>query len=97
MIGIPPFNGFLSKWFLGLGALQVNQPMCAVVLLISSLLNAVYYLPIVINAFFRPEEHDFSRVTEPFFDNAGTRCDSGNCHCLLLTLSPSMFCSNSLK
>lgn len=65
MIGIPPFNGFLSKWFLGLGALQVNQPMCAVVLLISSLLNAVYYLPIVINAFFRPEEHDFSRVTEP--------------------------------
>ncbi len=65
MIGIPPFNGFLSKWFLGLGALEVNQPFSALVLLVSSLLNAVYYLPIVINAFFRQEEHDFSHLKEP--------------------------------
>lgn len=64
MIGIPPFNGFLSKWFLGLGALEVNQPLLAIVLLVSSLLNAVYYLPIVINAFFRKEENDFSMVSE---------------------------------
>ncbi|HHU60389.1 MAG TPA: monovalent cation/H+ antiporter subunit D family protein, partial [Natronincola sp.] len=64
MIGIPPFNGFLSKWFLGLGALEVNQPFLAIVLLVSSLLNAVYYLPIVINAFFRKEEHDFSMIKE---------------------------------
>lgn len=65
MIGIPPFNGFLSKWFLGLGALEVNQPLSAIVLLVSSLLNAVYYLPIVINAFFKSEEHDFSMIKEP--------------------------------
>ncbi|NLJ79554.1 MAG: monovalent cation/H+ antiporter subunit D family protein, partial [Firmicutes bacterium] len=65
MIGIPPFNGFLSKWFLGLGALEVNQPFSAIVLLISSLLNAVYYLPIIINAFFKDEEHDFSGIKDP--------------------------------
>ncbi|HHY10006.1 MAG TPA: monovalent cation/H+ antiporter subunit D family protein [Firmicutes bacterium] len=65
MIGIPPFNGFLSKWYLGLGALEVNQPLSAIVLLVSSLLNAVYYLPIVINAFFREEEHDFSLIKDP--------------------------------
>ncbi|MCK9525408.1 MAG: monovalent cation/H+ antiporter subunit D family protein [Limnochordia bacterium] len=65
MIGIPPFNGFLSKWYLGLGALEVNQPLSALVLLISSLLNAVYYLPIVINAFFKKEENDFSLIKEP--------------------------------
>ncbi|NMA62007.1 MAG: monovalent cation/H+ antiporter subunit D family protein [Firmicutes bacterium] len=65
MIGIPPFNGFLSKWLLGLGALEVNQPLSAIVLLVSSLLNAVYYLPIVINAFFKQEEHDFSNITDP--------------------------------
>jgi multicomponent Na+:H+ antiporter subunit D len=28
-------------------------------------LNAVYYLPIVINAFFKKEEHDFSLIKEP--------------------------------
>lgn len=67
MIGIPPFNGFLSKWYLGLGALEVNQPLSAVTLLISSLLNAVYYLPIIINAFFKKEEHDFSHVKEPSY------------------------------
>ena len=67
MIGIPPFNGFLSKWYLGLGALEVNRPLCAIVLLISSLLNAVYYLPIIINAFFKQEEHDFSSLTEPSY------------------------------
>lgn len=65
MIGIPPFNGFLSKWFLGLGALEVNQPFSAIILLVSSLLNAIYYLPIVINAFFKPEIHDFSEIKEP--------------------------------
>lgn len=65
MIGIPPFNGFSSKWFLGLGALEANQPLSAIVLLISSFLNAVYYLPIVINAFFKQEKHDFSHVSDP--------------------------------
>ncbi len=67
MIGIPPFNGFLSKWYLGLGALEANRPLCAIVLLISSLLNAVYYLPIIINAFFKKEEHDFSKIKEPSY------------------------------
>lgn len=65
MIGIPPFNGFLSKWLLGLGALETGRFVYTLILLVSSLLNAVYYLPIVINAFFRKEEHDFSEVKDP--------------------------------
>ncbi len=52
MIGIPPLNGFLSKWTLGLGALDANLTVYAIVLLISSLLNALYYLPIIVPAFF---------------------------------------------
>lgn len=52
MIGIPPLNGFLSKWTLALGALDANMPFYVLVLLISSLLNALYYLPIIIPAFF---------------------------------------------
>lgn len=51
MIGIPPLSGFLSKWALGLGALEANQPFYVLVLLVSSLLNALYYLPIIISAF----------------------------------------------
>jgi len=52
MIGVPPLNGFLSKWTLGLGALDANLTIYAIVLLISSLLNALYYLPIIVPAFF---------------------------------------------
>jgi len=52
MIGIPPLNGFLSKWTLALGALDAGMPGYVMVLLISSLLNALYYLPIIIPAFF---------------------------------------------
>lgn len=54
MIGVPPLSGFVSKWYLGLGALEAGMPVFVVVLLISSVLNALYYLPIVIAAFFRP-------------------------------------------
>jgi len=56
MIGIPPLNGFLSKWALSLGALEAGLPFYVVILLISSLLNGLYYLPIIISAFFGGEE-----------------------------------------
>ncbi|MFO8059099.1 MAG: proton-conducting transporter membrane subunit [Bacillota bacterium] len=57
MIGIPPLNGFVSKTFLSLGALDAGQFFYAFLLIVSSLMNGVYYLPIIIAAFFgeRPE------------------------------------------
>ncbi|NVJ20825.1 MULTISPECIES: monovalent cation/H+ antiporter subunit D family protein [Myxococcus] len=53
MIGIPPVAGFISKWYLGIGALEAHQPWLVVVLLTSSLLNAGYFLPIVYSAWFQ--------------------------------------------
>ena len=52
MVGIPPFNGFISKWQLCMGALAVDRPFFVALLIVSSLLNSIYYFPIVINAFF---------------------------------------------
>ncbi|SES65804.1 complex I subunit 5 family protein [Anaerobranca gottschalkii] len=52
MVGIPGFNGFISKYYLVIGALDAHKPFYALVIIISSLLNAVYYLPIVLKAFF---------------------------------------------
>ncbi len=54
MIGTPPLAGFTSKWFLGLGMLDVGEPAYLVVLLGGALLAAVYLLPIVYAAYFRP-------------------------------------------
>lgn len=52
MVGIPPFNGFISKWQLCMAALEIKQPFYVGILMISSLLNAAYYFPVIITAFF---------------------------------------------
>jgi len=67
MIGVPPVAGFISKWYLGLGALEAGQSWVIIVLAASSLLNAAYFLPILHRAWFReppdawPEDHGFGR------------------------------------
>ncbi|MCH7826314.1 MAG: monovalent cation/H+ antiporter subunit D family protein, partial [Acidobacteria bacterium] len=54
IIGLPPMGGAWSKWFLALGALEAEQRVLVGVLLISSLLNVAYLMPIVARAFFVP-------------------------------------------
>ena len=70
IIGIPPCGGFISKWYLALGTIQAHQIGFLVVLLLSSFLNACYFIPITYKAFFcRPEDAMFeSKVQEaPLF------------------------------
>jgi multicomponent Na+:H+ antiporter subunit D len=66
IIGLPPFGGMWSKWYLGLGAVETGQLLLLTVLMISSLLNIIYLLPIPIRAFFsKPDsgEH-YTEITE---------------------------------
>ncbi|MEG3604618.1 MAG: proton-conducting transporter membrane subunit, partial [Verrucomicrobiota bacterium] len=58
VIGLPPLGGFISKWYLALGALDRDALWVVVVLLISSLLNVFYLLPVAVTAFFRTEESE---------------------------------------
>lgn len=53
MIGIPPTAGFFSKWYLVLGALEKKMWIYIAVIIISSLLNAVYFFRIIEFAFMR--------------------------------------------
>ena len=52
IIGLPPFGGMWSKWYLGLGAVETGQLLLLGVLMVSSLLNIAYLLPIPVRAFF---------------------------------------------
>ncbi len=52
MIGVPPIAGFISKWYLGLGALEVGADWVLGVLVLSSLLNAAYFLPLIYRGWF---------------------------------------------
>lgn len=52
MIGAPPVGGFVSKWYLALGSLEAGAAPLLGVLLVSTLLNAAYFAPVVYLAFF---------------------------------------------
>jgi multicomponent Na+:H+ antiporter subunit D len=56
MIGVPPMAGFVSKWYLGLGALDAGQTWVLGVLAISTALNAAYFLPVLYRAWFLPAD-----------------------------------------
>lgn len=53
MIGLPPLAGFVSKWYLGTGAMAAGQDWIIIILIASSALNAAYFLPIVYAAWFK--------------------------------------------
>ncbi len=67
VIGLPPTGGFISKWHLLNGTLDSSQQWAFAILLVSSLLNAAYFLPIVYKAFFAPPSDDekFEKAAEP--------------------------------
>jgi len=56
MIGVPPASGFITKWYLVIGSMERHSLSVLFVLLVSSFLNAVYFVPIIINAFFKKEK-----------------------------------------
>ncbi len=59
MAGIPLVAGFVSKWYILIGALEGGGLVFAGALLVSGVLNIAYFWPIVYQAYFEtPEDHD---------------------------------------
>ncbi len=58
MIGLPPLAGFVSKWYLAQGGLDAGAGWVIALLLGSSLLNAIYFLPMLHRAWFRDGASD---------------------------------------
>jgi multicomponent Na+:H+ antiporter subunit D len=51
IIGLPPMGGAWSKWELALGAAETGQAILVAILMISSLLNVAYLIPVATRAF----------------------------------------------
>ena len=62
LVGIPPFAGFFSKWYLANGSLSAGMTgfswIGPVVLLLSALLTAGYLFPVVVQGFLPGKEFD---------------------------------------
>lgn len=54
IIGLPPGGGAWSKWFLALGTVETGHYFLLAALMVSSLLNIAYLIPIPIRAFMTP-------------------------------------------
>lgn len=72
IIGLPPVGAW-SKWMLALGALDAGYVIVVGVLMLSSLLSAVYLLPIVARGFFLPALGE-PTDTEIVVEEAPTAC-----------------------
>lgn len=58
MVGVPLTAGFWSKFYLATGAIEVGRPAAVVVLLISSLLTAIYVWRLLSLVWFTPADVD---------------------------------------
>lgn len=59
MIGVPLVCGFVTKWYIALGALQAHQSVFLIVLLASTILNTGYFFPVILKTIFdKPREGD---------------------------------------
>ncbi len=68
IIGVPPAGGTWSKWFLVMGTMEAGQWILMAVLMISSLLNIAYLLPIPCRAFLpkhKPVNENFTMKEAP--------------------------------
>jgi multicomponent Na+:H+ antiporter subunit D len=61
MIGVPPTAGFVSKWYILAGAFQADNYVAVMTIIVSTALNAAYFLPIIYMAWFQRESEPPSR------------------------------------
>ena len=58
IIGLPPTGGFISKWLIVSACIKAGMPVIAGLLLVSSLLKAWAFFPIIFRAFFKAAPED---------------------------------------
>jgi multicomponent Na+:H+ antiporter subunit D len=86
MVGIPPTAGFFSKLYLILGAIEAKQWFFIAVILISSLLNAVYFFRVIEMAFFKPYNSGHAAPSVPAADEEKSGMDEMPWSMLIPTL-----------
>jgi multicomponent Na+:H+ antiporter subunit D len=56
--------GFISKWYLILGALEKNWWLVAVLIIVSSLLAVIYFWKVIESAYFKPRPDGATEIKE---------------------------------
>ena len=67
MIGVPLVCGFVTKWYLIMGALEAKAQFILYILLASTILNTGYFAPILYKAYFEKPKEDQGYHEAPAF------------------------------
>ena len=67
IVGLPPLGGVWSKWYLALGTLDAGYSVLLGVLMVSTVLNIAYLLPIPIRAFYAGDKKAVPVSEAPLF------------------------------
>jgi len=68
MCSIPPLAGFISKWYFCLGTIEADQMAFLFVAITASILDLVYFFPVVRTAFFeRPKDAGVKETGRPLY------------------------------
>jgi len=89
---MPPVCGFVSKWYIVNGALQAGQIIIFLAFMLSTALNAGYFLPVIYRAFFKeplPDPH-FHHYKEAPLTMVIPLCTTGLIS-VILGLYPALF------
>jgi len=91
MVGLPPLAGFFSKWYLALGTIEKSKTswtgwIFLAVILISSLLNAVYFFRVLEKVYMKPLGKKAKNTT----DTHGKMENEGSIEIPCDEVSPSM-------
>jgi multicomponent Na+:H+ antiporter subunit D len=70
MVGLPPLAGFFSKWYLVLGTIDNSNWLFLAVILISSLLNAVYFFRVLEKVYMKDPSKGQKESTDAKRDEA---------------------------
>ncbi|MGI9423628.1 MAG: monovalent cation/H+ antiporter subunit D family protein [Hyphomicrobiaceae bacterium] len=65
IVGVPGTVGFVSKWYLGVGAMEENWWPVVFLMVASSLISVIYIGRVVEVAYFRPVSEHCAKATEP--------------------------------
>ncbi|WP_028574891.1 complex I subunit 5 family protein [Desulfonatronovibrio hydrogenovorans] len=68
MIGVPPLAGFISKWYLGIGGLDAGKDWILAVLVLSSILNSAYFLPVIHAMWFEHPDKEWKTLRPSRFE-----------------------------
>jgi len=62
LVGLPPFGGFIGKYYLFLSAIESGYLWLTIVAVVASLISVYFYIGLVINMYFREQAEPIEKI-----------------------------------